>query len=57
MPMPKSSTQFNTEGSVKTKEKKENQLKKGTLESILNFSRSYKVFSSGLISQIDFNIN
>ena len=55
--MPKSSTQFNAEESVKTKEKKENQLKKGTVESILNFSRSYKVFSSGLISKIDFNIN
>ena len=55
--MPKSSTQFNAKESVKTKEKKESQLKKGTIESILSFSKSYKVFSSGLISQIDFNIN
>ena len=55
--MPKSSTQFNAEESVKTKEKKESQLKKGTIESILSFSKSYKVFSSGLILQIDFNIN
>jgi len=55
--MPKSSTQFNAEESVKTKEKTESQLKKGTIESILSFSKSYKVFSSGLISQIDFNIS
>jgi len=55
--MPKSSTQFNTEESVKTKEKKESQLKKATIKSILNFSRSYKVLSSGLILEIEYNTN
>lgn len=55
--MPKSSTQFNADESVKTKEKKVSYLKKGTVESILSFSRSYKVYNSGLISQIDLNIN
>ena len=55
--MPKSSTQFNADESVKTKENKVSYLKKGTVESILNFSRSYKVYNSGLISQIDLNIN
>ncbi len=55
--MPKSSTQFNSNELIKTKEKKENQLKKGTIKSILGFSRSYKVLCSGLISEVEYNIN
>ena len=57
VPMPKSSTQFNSNELIKTKEKKENQLKKGTIKSILGFSRSYKVLCSGLISEVEYNIN
>ena len=57
MPMPKSSTQFNSNELTSTKEKNTHKLKSGIIRSILSFSRSFQVETSGIVSKIEYNIN
>ena len=57
MPMPKSSTQFNSEELIKTNEKYTHRLKSGIVKSILSFSRSFQVRSSSKVSVIEYHIN